>query len=94
MYDFNLYIERGTFSPEPQLLIKDLQPGQSVQWTLKLVIRDDDSSILGEAASSTTAAVSTTTENEQASLLTSWWNDLRGISLNNLPWNQQQQQTQ
>jgi hypothetical protein len=47
MYAYNLYIERGTFSPEPQILIRDLQPNQETTWTLKLVIRDD-----GEVASS------------------------------------------
>lgn len=40
MYAYNLYIERGTFSPEPQLLIRNLQPGQTVSWTLQLSVND------------------------------------------------------
>lgn len=42
MYDYNLYVERGTLSPEPQFLIKNLQSRQSVEWTLRLVIRDSE----------------------------------------------------
>jgi hypothetical protein len=45
MYAYNLYIERETFSPEPQLLIQQLPPGVSVDWTIELRIRpsaDDD----------------------------------------------------
>lgn len=38
MYAFNLYVERGTFSPIPQLLIANLQPGQTVSWTMKLEV--------------------------------------------------------
>jgi hypothetical protein len=40
MYAYNLYIERGTLSPEPQILIRNLQPNQSVTWTQRLVIQD------------------------------------------------------
>ena len=39
MYAYNLYIERGTVSPEPQILIH-LEPGKSLTWTQHLVIRD------------------------------------------------------
>jgi hypothetical protein len=42
MYAYNLYIERGTFSPEPQILIRNLQPGQTTSWTLELFIKDQD----------------------------------------------------
>jgi len=42
MYGFNLYIERGTLSPEPQLLIQ-LQSSHSKSWTQRLVFSDDDS---------------------------------------------------
>lgn len=41
MYAYNLYIERGTFSPEPQLLISNLMPGQSVSWTQVVVVHDN-----------------------------------------------------
>jgi len=41
MYGFNLYIEEGILSPEPQLLIS-LKPNQSKSWTQRLVIQDDD----------------------------------------------------
>jgi hypothetical protein len=37
MYAYNLYIERGTLSPEPQLLL-NLKPGVPVTWTQRLVI--------------------------------------------------------
>jgi hypothetical protein len=40
MYAYNVYIERGTFSPEPQILIRNLQPNQTVSWTQRLVIQD------------------------------------------------------
>ena len=51
MYAYNLYIERGTFSPEPQLLLRTLQPGQSVSWTLRIAIdgEESDSSIPSES---------------------------------------------
>jgi hypothetical protein len=39
MYAYNLYVERETFSPEPQLLIQQLPPGQSVDWTIELSVR-------------------------------------------------------
>jgi hypothetical protein len=39
MYAYNLYIERGTLSPEPQILIH-LEPGKSSTWTQHLVITD------------------------------------------------------
>jgi len=41
MYAYNLYIERATFSPEPQLLIH-LTPGESTSWTQQLVITNQD----------------------------------------------------
>jgi hypothetical protein len=40
MYAYNLYIERGTLSPEPQILIH-LEPGKSSTWTQRLVIADE-----------------------------------------------------
>eukprot|EP00534_Pseudo-nitzschia_fraudulenta_P003169 CAMPEP_0201138690 /NCGR_PEP_ID=MMETSP0850-20130426/56058_1 /ASSEMBLY_ACC=CAM_ASM_000622 /TAXON_ID=183588 /ORGANISM="Pseudo-nitzschia fraudulenta, Strain WWA7" /LENGTH=517 /DNA_ID=CAMNT_0047410089 /DNA_START=452 /DNA_END=2005 /DNA_ORIENTATION=+ len=40
MYAFNLYIESGTFSPEPQILLH-LEPGQSTSWTQQLDFADD-----------------------------------------------------
>lgn len=42
MYAYGLYIERGTLSPEPQVLIH-LEPGQTKSWTQRLVIEKDDS---------------------------------------------------
>lgn len=39
MYAYNLYMEQGTFSPEPQILIQ-LEPGASTSWTQRLVIED------------------------------------------------------
>jgi hypothetical protein len=35
MYGFNFYIEKGTFSPEPQYLVR-LDPGTSQSWTQRL----------------------------------------------------------
>ena len=40
MYAYNLYLEKGTFSPEPQLLIH-LEPGASTSWTQRIVFEDD-----------------------------------------------------
>ena len=40
MYAYNLYIESGTFSPEPQILLK-LDPGQSTSWTQQLDFEDN-----------------------------------------------------
>ena len=40
MYAYNLYIESGTFSPEPQILLH-LQPGQSTSWTQQIDFEDD-----------------------------------------------------
>lgn len=40
MYGYNLYIERGTLSPEPQILIY-LDPGATASWTQRLTIEDD-----------------------------------------------------
>lgn len=42
MYGFNLYIEKDTLSPEPQLLI-DLKPSHSKSWTQRLIFKDVDS---------------------------------------------------
>lgn len=42
MYAYNLYIETGTFSPEPQIFIR-LQSGQSTSWTQRLEFSDDTS---------------------------------------------------
>jgi hypothetical protein len=49
MYGFNLYMERGTLSPEPQLLIQ-LQSSHSKTWTQRLVFSeastpDDDADL-------------------------------------------------
>ena len=41
MYAFNLYIESGTFSPEPQIYMH-LWPGQTISWTQKLELSDLD----------------------------------------------------
>jgi hypothetical protein len=43
MYAFNLYIESGTFSPEPLILIQ-LSPGETTSWTQRLIFTDDDAS--------------------------------------------------
>ena len=40
MYAYNLYIESGTFSPEPQILLH-LNPGESTTWTQQLDFEDD-----------------------------------------------------
>ena len=40
MYAYNLYIERGTLSPEPQIHLH-LEPGQSTTWSQKLTFSDD-----------------------------------------------------
>jgi hypothetical protein len=39
MYAYNLYVERGTLSPEPQLLLHNLHPGRSLTWTQTVRIR-------------------------------------------------------
>ena len=41
MYGFNLYIERSTLSPEPQMLIH-LRSGATTSWTQRLVFNDDN----------------------------------------------------
>jgi len=84
MYDYNLYIERGTFSPEPQILINNLQPWQSVSWTLKLVIRDDDNSSSSLMWSEAKTGVER--EEEQRQQL-SWWSNLRGTGMSRM-WQQ------
>jgi len=40
MYAYNLYIESGTFSPEPQILLS-LDPGESTSWTQQLDFEDN-----------------------------------------------------
>lgn len=40
MYAYNLYLEKGTLSPEPQVLIH-LEPGESISWSQRLVIEDE-----------------------------------------------------
>lgn len=40
MYAYNLYIESGTLSPEPQILLS-LDPGKSTSWTQQLDFEDD-----------------------------------------------------
>lgn len=44
MYAFNLYIESGTFSPEPQIYVH-LWPGQTTSWTQRLEFEDFDESL-------------------------------------------------
>ncbi|KAL3904524.1 MAG: hypothetical protein SGILL_010033, partial [Bacillariaceae sp.] len=39
MYAYNLYIESGTFSPEPQIYLH-LMPGESTSWTQQLDFQD------------------------------------------------------
>jgi hypothetical protein len=39
MYAYNLYVERGTLSPEPQFLLH-LAPGETKTWTQRLVFGD------------------------------------------------------
>lgn len=39
MYAYNLYVERGTLSPEPQFLLH-LAPGETRTWTQRLVFGD------------------------------------------------------
>jgi len=54
MYGYNLYIERETLSPEPQLLLR-LEPGASKSWTQRVVIGDAEkprADIQGAALSS------------------------------------------
>jgi len=41
MYAFNLYIETGTFSPEPQIYLH-LDPGESRSWTQQLEFSDQE----------------------------------------------------
>jgi hypothetical protein len=40
MYAYNLYIESGTFSPEPQILLS-LNPGETTSWTQQLDFEDN-----------------------------------------------------
>jgi len=40
MYGYNLYVERGTLSPEPQILIY-LDPGAEASWVQRLTFDDD-----------------------------------------------------
>lgn len=44
MYAYNLYIESGTFSPEPQIYMH-LWPGQEISWTQRLEFADYDESL-------------------------------------------------
>eukprot|EP00980_Cylindrotheca_fusiformis_P029079 scaffold22713_cov139-Cylindrotheca_fusiformis.AAC.16 len=39
MYAFNLYVETGTFSPEPQIYLH-FYPGETISWTQHLEFRD------------------------------------------------------
>ncbi|GKY98497.1 hypothetical protein MPSEU_000806800 [Mayamaea pseudoterrestris] len=41
MYAYGLYVERGTFSPEPMILIH-LEPGEAKSWTQRLLIEKND----------------------------------------------------
>mmetsp|Transcript_7517 Transcript_7517/g.16451 ORF Transcript_7517/g.16451 Transcript_7517/m.16451 type:complete len:170 (-) Transcript_7517:25-534(-) len=45
MYAFNLYIEKGTLSPEPLFLI-ELNAGASITWTQRIEIGIDDATAL------------------------------------------------
>jgi len=40
MYAYNLYIESGTLSPEPQILL-NINPGETTSWTQQLDFADD-----------------------------------------------------
>ena len=44
MYAYSLYVERGTFSPEPQILLH-LDPGMTRRWTQRLEISELDPSL-------------------------------------------------
>lgn len=41
LYAYNLYVERGTFSPEPQILL-NIDSGASKTWSQRLVVVPDD----------------------------------------------------
>jgi hypothetical protein len=56
MYAYNLYIERGTLSPEPQILIH-LGPGKSQTWTQHLVIADTTTAASGSTGISESAGL-------------------------------------
>jgi hypothetical protein len=53
MYGFNLYIEKSTFSPEPQIFIH-LESRASTSWTQRVVFEDDITS-LGNARNQETS---------------------------------------
>lgn len=67
MYAYNLYIERGTMSPEPQILLR-MDPGQSSTWSQKLTITDESSTEDAWKASFRSASLSGTVASS-ASLL-------------------------
>jgi len=50
MYGFNLYIEEGTMSPEPQILVH-LKPSHSKTWSQRIVFEDADLSLIPETES-------------------------------------------
>lgn len=68
MYGFNLYMEAGTLSPEPQLLIQ-LAPSHSKTWTQRLVFSSPDvmKSAENAARSSTILATALRTPNNNNS---------------------------
>lgn len=74
MYAFNLYLERGTISPEPQILIR-LQPGATSSWTQRLTFDDLESESDDDISSSIPGP------GLQSIALTSSWStkNIRGI---------------
>jgi len=71
MYDFNIYAERGTLSPEPQVLIQ-LNPGQATSWTQRLEIIGQEKQfepdlVTENIASLREVALSSVTESDQIS---------------------------
>lgn len=80
MYAYGLFVERGTFSPEPQLLINNLGPGASVSWTQVLVIHDDgfESEAQSPLVQNSVAAASVPISTAVAAVRP-WWN-LRGVA--------------
>jgi hypothetical protein len=68
MYAYNLYVERGTLSPEPQILLL-MDPGQSQTWTQKLVISPDSSTGGASLSSYLRASLVLTSDEGSTSLL-------------------------
>jgi hypothetical protein len=70
MYGFNLYVERGTLSPEPQIVVS-LQPGQESTWTQRLVF-DDIPRDEGEGSVATASATAFDTMASIRSMQSHW----------------------